>query len=269
MQMKRSLGRIVGIALIMIAVALIMTPASAELKIALTVYDTSNPGGAGNFYSNVIKDSDDGFTDGMIKLPNGFQPIANLVVDGSTHTSVHGTSGVVASGSSRVANYRTAPVRIYAAVSDTDFEPPAHFADITASGTFTNAEASTIDLAWFNDPANTQGADNAFSDYADFNANKASLTPGNQLDTYSYTSTGVLKSFNYNKEKISVNDPDPYSMTLLFDYTLEPGAAYESALTSRGQGMTKYIPEFPSYGVPAGLVVGILGIVVILKRKKE
>ncbi|HNX17466.1 MAG TPA: hypothetical protein PKM50_03950 [Methanoregula sp.] len=269
MKMKGHIRKFLVIAIFMIVFAMIATPVSAELKISLTVFDTSNPNGAGNFYSKVFKDSDDGSTDGVITLPNGFQPIANLKVEGSTHTSVHANPSILASGSSRVANNRTTPVRIYAAVSDTDYDPPAHFADITASGTFTNAVGSTIDEAWFNDPANAQGADKAFSDYADFNANKASLTPGNQVDSYSYTATSVLKSFNYNKEKISVDDPNKYSMTLVFDYTLQPGTTYESALTSRGQGMTKYIPEFPSYAVPAGMVVGLIGVALFIRRKKE
>ncbi|MEN6395753.1 MAG: hypothetical protein ABFC78_04640 [Methanoregula sp.] len=269
MKTKRFIGTALVIAIFMIAMALILTPVSAELKIALTVYDVSNPSGAGNFYSTVIKDSDDGLTDGKITLPNGFEPITGLVVDGSKHTSFKGDPDLLKSGSSSVANTRTNPVRVYAAVSDTDYEPPVEFADVTGSGTFTNAKNSTIDLAWYNDPANGQGADYAFTDYNDFIANKAMLTPGNLLDSFSFKAPDALESFNYNKEKLYVVDPTNFSMTLLFDYTLEPGATYESALTSRGQGMAKYIPEFPSYAAPAGMVVGFLGIVIFLKRKKE
>ena len=269
MKMKRFIGTALVIAIFMIAMALILTPVSAELKIAITVYDVSNPNGAGNFYSHVIKDSDDGLTDGIITLPNGFQPIAGLIVDGSTHTSLHGVPNVISSGSSSVANTRTKPVRVYAAVSDTDYGPSATFADITGSGTFINAKNSAICMAWYDDPANGQGADYAFTDYNNFIANNALLTPGNQVDSYCYTAPTNLKSFLYNKDKIPVVDTGKYSMTLLFDYTLQPGGTYNSTLTSRGQGMAKYIPEFPSYAAPAGMVVGLLGIVIFLKRKKE
>jgi len=269
MKMKRFTYKVLAIAILLIAMALVLTPVSAELKISLTIYDTSNPNGAGNFYSQVIKDSDDGSTDGFIALPNGAL-ITGLNVYGSTHTSIHGLPAILSSGSSKVANQKTTPVRIYAAVSDTDYTPPVDFADVSGSGTFTHAKDSSICMRWYDDPANGQGADYAFADFADFDANKGLLTPGNLLDSYCYTAPSVnVNSFSHNNGPISVHDVQPYSMTLLFDYTLMPGGSYESALTSRGQNMSKYVPEFPTLAMPTALLIGLVGAVWFIRKTKE
>ena len=245
----------------------VLTPVSAELQLAYTVYDTSNPNGAGNFKSSVIKDSDDGLTDGNITLPNNFQPIAGLVVDGSKHLSHHGIIAELLSGSSTVSNMKNTPIRVYAAVSDTDYDPPVDFADVTGSGTFSNAKGSTISLGWYDDPQNGQGADYAFTNYDDFNANKGLLTPGILIDSFSFTAPDNLESFLHNNNEISVTDPNKFSMTLLFDYTLLPGSTYESSLTSRGQGMQKYVPEFPIVAVPSAMIIGFIGLALFIKKK--
>lgn len=254
------------IATCIVALVFVLAPVSAGLQIAFTVYDTADPDGPGNFNSTVIKDSDN---DGIITLPNGFEPIGGFVVDGSKHKSIHGDPDFLISGSSSVTNFRDTPIRVYAAVSDMDYDPPVDFADVTGSGTFTNAKDSTIYLGWYNDPENGQGADYAFEDYDDFTANMALLTPGDLIDDFSFAAPDALESFNYNNEQISVTDPEKFSMTLLFDFTLQPGARYESALTSRGQGMSKYVPEFPTMALPAAMLIGFVGAVLVIRRTKE
>ena len=123
--------------------------------------------------------------------------------------------------------------------------------------------------AFYDDPLNTQGADYDALNYADFLANIASLTPGNKIDDITFTSSApVLDSFSHNTYDIVVSDPNPYSMTLLFDYTLTP----HGILNAHGQSMVKNqtsVPEFPSLALPAGMIVGLLGAVLLIKRTRE
>ncbi len=76
------------------------------------------------------------------------------------------------------------------------------------------------------------------------------------------------ESFSHNNYDIVVSDPNPYSMTLLFDFTLTPNGL----LTARGQSMSKNhtsVPEFPSLALPAAMVFGLLGAVLFVQRTKE
>jgi len=266
MKMKRFTYKVLGIAILLIALALVVTPVSAELQIAYTMYDTSN---TADFVSAVVKDSDDGSLDCSIALTPVV--IGGVKVTGSLHECSHGAPSLLISGATKVANTNTNhPVRIYAAVSETDYAPPVDFADVSGSGTFTHSKDSTIYMAWYDDPANGQGADYAFADYADFVANKGLLTPGNLLDSFSDTSTSTtVYSYSHNKVGLPVHDRDLYSMTLLFDYTLMPGGTYESALTSRGQNMSKYVPEFPTFAMPTALLIGLVGAVWFIRKTKE
>jgi hypothetical protein len=153
-------------------------------------------------------------------------------------------------------------------VSDTDFTAPATLASVTGSATFTAATGSTMDMSFYNDPDNFQGADFDFSDLTDFNANFASLTPGNLIFTDGFTAVDEDDSFSLNEDNIAVSDPEPYSMTMVFDFTLEgPGL-----MTGHAQSMQKNvasIPEFPTFALPAGMVIGLVGAILLIRRTKE
>lgn len=265
MKVKRKsfTGKALAIAVSTVALALLLsTPGQASLQIGITVYDVANPGTG---YSNVIVDNDPNDFDpavGAISLGNNFTPIPGFVVQGSYHTSKLGGLSLLTSGSSTVTNGRATTTRAYVAVGDTDFTPPADFVEVTGSGTFTNAVGSSITLSYYDDPANGQGANLAFANLADFQANSWKLTPGNLVDSYSYASALLVDSFSYNsgKNALVVPDVNPYSMTLLFDFNLTASGM----LTSRGQSMEKSPVPLP--GAVWLLGSGLLGLLGLRSR---
>jgi len=265
--MKSSHGKILAIVVLTIALVL-ATPVAAQLQVAVTVYDTTDPT---IFYNEVVVDGDanddDGIVNNQIDINSPYTPIPGFSVQGSFHTSKLGGLSMITSGESTVSNIRDTTTRAYVAVSDTDFNAPASLASVTGSGTFTNAPGSTMYMGYFDDPENTQGANFAFSDHADFLANAGSLTPGDKISEFSFTAADNSESFEHDIDDIVVSDPNPYSMTLLFDFTLTPNGL----LTARGQSMSKShtIPEFPSLALPAGMIVGLLGAVLLIKRTRE
>lgn len=259
---KWILGLVILIALMLAA------PVSATLQVSVTVYDTGN---TATGYSNVIVDGGAGDTDGVvnnqISLGDNFQPIPNFIVQGSFHTSKLGGLALITSASNTVINNRATTTRSIVAVSDTEFTPPANFAEVTGSGTWTGAGGSDITLRYYDDPANEQGADVAFADYADFLANVALLTPGDKIAEFSDTAAGGLDSFDYDEDNIVVSDVNPYSMTLYFDFNLTPNGL----LVSRGQSILKTatpIPEFPSMALPASLIIGLLGTIMFIRKTR-
>lgn len=267
MKAKRFTKKVLMTAIFMVALAMVLVPASAQLQVAVTAYDTVNTAVG---YSKVIHDNEAGFdfdpAVGAISLGNGFTPIANFVVQGSYHTS-NKAANRITSGSSTVTNNRATTTRAYVAVSDTDFTPPANVASLTGSGTFTDATGSAIRLEYYDDPANAQGANYAFADYNDFLANAWKLTPGNMVGSYDFTAADDDDSFSYNPGDVAVNDVDPFSMTLKFDFTLTSGGM----LVSRGQSMNKDydVPEFPTLALPTAMLIGLVGAVLFIRKTKE
>jgi len=268
--MKSFNGKILAVAVFTIVLALVLaTPVNAILQVEFTVYDVDNPT---IFYNHVFIDGvapdADGVVNNRIDINSPFLPIPDVSVQGSFHASKLGGLSIITSGESSVTNDRDTTTRVYVAVSDTDFTAPAGLASVTGSGTFTSAQGSTMYMGYYNDPQNEQGANFAFSDYGNFLTNAALLTPGDKISDYAFTAPDNDESFSYNVDNIGVSDPNPYSMTLLFDYSLTS----DGWLVSRGQSMSKShtpVPEFPSLALPAGMVIGLFGAVLLIQRTRE
>jgi hypothetical protein len=269
-KMKNFTGKVLVIAVCTLALLVLTTPVAAKLQVAITVYDTTDPT---IFYNEVIKDGDpedaDHIVNNEIDINSPYAPIPGFSVQGSFSTSKSGGLSLITTAESTVQNNRDTATRAFVAVSDTDFNPTANLAIVTSSGTFTNAVGSTMYNGFYDDPLNNQGADYDASDYADFNANIASLTPGNKIDDFTFTSNAaILDSFSHNKNDIVVSDTNPYSMTMVFDFTLTP----HGELSAHAQNMAKNqtsVPEFPSLALPAAMVFGLLGAVLFVQRTKE
>jgi hypothetical protein len=117
-------------------------------------------------------------------------------------------------------------------ISDIDFVGPASEFTATGSGTWVDPTlpvaygGSTITMEWWNDPANTQGAESPGD------------TPGFLVFTDSNTPVGPdsNQSFSFNSTGALANpDLGLFSMTLDNELTLGPGIRLES----RGQALSK------------------------------
>jgi hypothetical protein len=201
--------------------------------------------GGGTFLADLDADVGD--------LNLGNNTLAGLDITGSFHQqSIAGAPGglnVLQSGSTSIVNNTGATVAASVIISATDFIGPATTAFTTGSGTWTNADGSTIQMRWYNDPLNRQGAE------------AAGDTPGTLLDTFNDTAVGAFDSTSHNGGPFAVVDPALFSMTLAFDLTLVNGGT----LTSRGQseGKPRVVPE------PASLVLlglGFLGAGIARRR---
>jgi hypothetical protein len=127
------------------------------------------------------------------------------------------------------------------AVGDTDFSAPVKSFHLTGSGTWVNAAGSSILLEWFDDPTNTQGANNAFD------------APGTMLGTFTSAGTDPLLSFHTDQTG-AVSDTAPFSMTIWAQASLASGAV----LLNRGQGEIKLaIPEPSTWAM---IALGFAGL---------
>lgn len=177
--------------------------------------------------------------------------IGGVEVFGSLHTATYGPlSNILNSSSLQVINNNNVAVDILVTVSATDFLAPSFTAFTSGSGTFQNVGGATVELRWWNDPANQQGAETP----AD--------TPGDLLDSFNFVSAFAPQSFAHNGGPFDVEDLVAYSMTLQFHITLPAGAA----LVSRGQTVNKDIGKVSE---PTSLLLLGAGLVLLLGRFRK
>jgi len=177
--------------------------------------------------------------------------IAGVQVFGSLHTATYGPlSNMLNSSSLQIINNTGVAADILVTVSATNFVPPSFRAFTSGSGTFQDLGGATIDLRWWDDPSNQQGAETP----AD--------TPGNLIDSFSFASTFAPESFAHNGGPFGVADLLPYSMTLQFHITLPAGAE----LVSRGQTINKDIGQVSE---PAPLLLLGAGLVLLFGRFRK
>ena len=123
----------------------------------------------------------------------------------SQHIATYGpTTNILNSSSLQVINTNNVAVDILVTVSATDFLPASLTAFVSGSGTFQNVAGSTVELLWWNDPTNQQGAEDPND------------TPGNLLDSFGIVAPIAPFSFAHNGGPFNVADLLPYSMTLQF-----------------------------------------------------
>jgi len=216
--------------------AAVSAPAHATLQIAADVSGTP-------FFCADNTGCDLNPATGVIQLAN--DTLNGVAVNGSiqlsTGTPANPGQDLIDTSSLSIVNTAGATRVVTVAVSDTDFSAPVKSFHLTGSGTWVNAGGSTLLMQWWDDPANAQGAKDAFD------------APGNLLGSFFVLGSDPLLSFHTDQTG-SVSDSDPFSMTIWAQGTLTSGAA----LLSRGQGEVKLaIPEPSTWAMMALGFVGL------------
>jgi len=159
------------------------------------------------------------------------QTIGGVFLEGTAAKATAGSVNILDSSSLRVRNDSGGVISATVAVSATDFVPPVNQAFASGSGTWQDTiGGSTISMEWYDDPNNAQGA------------LTPATRPGVLLTTFFDSATPPVESFSTGTlGPFAVNDPNPFSMTLGFDISLQPGAE----LISRGMNEIKpqAVPE--------------------------
>lgn len=203
--------------------ALAAQPASATLQIALQV-------GPDSFFCGDNQACDTNPAVGIIQVAN--QVVDGIQVDGSIQASVHDFPfSSINTSSLDLINTLSTPVTATVAVSDNNF--PGLTATFTSAGagTWQGPGSSSLTMSWFVDPANAQGANNAFD------------TPGTLIDTFSNSSSGHTSAFSHNSSTI-LHLNSAFSMTESSTINLAP----TEALINRGQALvTAAVPEAPTW----------------------
>lgn len=179
--------------------------------------------------------------------------IGGLVVAGSIHTSTDLPGLALLTSSSITINNTSGETRtVSVAVSQTDYDGPAGQGDTTGSGTWVTANGSLINMEWYNDDNNEQGAQTPFD------------RPGVMVNNKTDTAIGTLDSFNFNDPFDIAGTETDFSMTVAFDLTLTPGGN----LLSRGMAEVKeaQAPE-PTSLTLLGLAFG--GLALARRRQRS
>jgi hypothetical protein len=238
------------------AAALLMPTASAEatLLVAVDVNGAAfcvadNNVGCG--FGTVISDTDAAV--GIIRIAD--QTIGgDVFVQGSVQiATVAPPDNILNTSSLQLANVSGGLLDVTVVVSATDFVGPAALASLSGSATFQNAgNAASFTQAWYNDPANDQGAEDAGD------------TPGDLLATFTDTSIGGATNAVANNADVAVTDPANFSMTL---FTQILDLANNAVVVGNSMTETKplVVPE-PASMVLFGL--GLLGAGVMSRRRR-
>lgn len=189
---------------------------------------------------------------GSLQLAN--TTLGGVTVNGSTHTQTSGPiQDSLNSQSLQIINNTAGTINAEVSVGGIGYAYPVSLIQSSGSGTWQNAEGSTILMQWFADPANAQGGE-TFNDHPGILLASFADVAGIGVDSFALA--GVNSPFIANA---------PFSMTTNFSMSLAAGGQ----LTSRGQTMIAQIQPIPE---PASLVLlgtGLLSVVRYrLKRKK-
>lgn len=183
--------------------------------------------------------------------------IGGLLIEGSLQQAIIGGTNVLNSSSLQISNSSGATVAATLAVGGTNFAGPATQAFTSGSGTWENALGSTMTMSWYNDPANSQGAETPLD------------LPGTLLATFSDLANTPADAFSTSGGPFLINDPALFGMTLGFSLNLVSGTvALPARLVNRGQ--TEIVPQ-AAVPEPASLILmgtGLAAIASRMRRKK-
>jgi hypothetical protein len=228
-----------------LAALLAASPARATLQIAVDI-----SGDSFACVDNAVCDTNPAID----SIVTGNVTLDGILFSSSSAASTSGAVNALNASSLLIVNTNAVPAVITLTVSNTDFTPSLVTVTPAASGVWQGASTtSNIDMKWFIDPTNTQGANNPFD------------TPGVQVASVTSTSAGPLLAFATNLPNFPDSIPTPFSMTEQATIVLGAG----EALVNLGQsivGVQVAVPETSTW-MMIGLGFGVMSLAASRRRR--
>jgi len=230
-----------------LAFAAFAAPASATLQIAADI--------SGTLFFCADNQACD-LNPAVNQLQIADQTINGVRIVGSSQVAFAGGLNFLNTSSFQVTSLVQAARTVILAISGIDFFGPATSADMSGSGTFQNAIGSTINLTYYGDPTNQQGADNPFD------------LPGIQLGNFVDNATTLADAFAYSNTSPFLAPGPFFSMSL---GTVGTFAAWNGIVgqepTLVGRSQTILVPQLiPEPGTLALLGAALLGFAFLRRR---
>jgi hypothetical protein len=221
-------------------VCALAVPANATLQIASLINGTS-------FFCADGQACDLDTNPGFLQI--GTQNFSGVSLSGSLQEQQVATGNFLNTSSLQLLNQSGAAADVTVAVGGTGFAGPVTGFTASGSATFQSAVGSTLQMKFYGDITDQQGADTAND------------TPGSLLaDSGVFTATKPTDSTNFNASG-PFADLNDHSLTLWASGTVVNGGR----VVSRGQTIVTTIPEPATLGL---LGISLLGFVVLRRQMR-
>lgn len=186
-------------------------------------------------------------------LQTGQTTFAGVDFLGSSQTQKVGALNSINTTSFQITNNNAGTINYQLAIGGTSFQGPVTSLSQSGSGTFQSAVGSTIDLTYYADPNNVQGADTPTDFPGAIQANSGVIVANLLTDSFNFNHTSAFADSNL------------YSMTLGTTGTLTSGGS----LVGRSQAQIAASVPVSEPGTFGLLGSGLVGMGYILTRRNR